>query len=242
MQRFSNFLPDNAVTPAVPMAVIVANFSGCAQRRASFGHPYDLRRANGEERLIFSFPARFEPNGSRRDRAASRQHRDSYYVSAIAMFVCNVVDHLAAKAIVAMCCRNLSAATYPSGVGNAVAVGAPRSWRDPAGGSPARVSRSGRSVASVAWRKATTVAKRTQQSLRGGLLSRERAVNAEAEAVDRAEGNISNAVMRGAATLPWSKTPSRMKGSHRNVGELAIDRMAFCHAARVGKAMSRSRR
>jgi len=127
-------------------------------------------------------------------------------------------------------------------IGNIAPGSAPRSWRDPAGGSPARVSRSGRSVASVAWRKATTVAKRTQQSLRGGLLSRERAVNAEAEAVDRAEGNISNAVMRGAATLPWSKTPSRMKGSHRNVGELAIDRMAFCHAARVGKAMSRSRR
>src|SRR5271166_4171144 len=41
-----------------------------------------------------------------------------------------------------------------------------RSWRDPAGGSPARVSRSGRSVARVAGRKATTVAKRTQR-LRG---------------------------------------------------------------------------
>ncbi|HEX4079165.1 MAG TPA: hypothetical protein VHX61_09875, partial [Rhizomicrobium sp.] len=51
--------------------------------------------------------------------------------------------------------------------GNAVAVSAPRSWRDPAGESPAQVSRSGRLVVSVAGRKATTVAKRTQQSLRG---------------------------------------------------------------------------
>jgi hypothetical protein len=66
-------------------------------------------------------------------------------------------------------------------------------------------------------------------------------MNAEAEAVDSAEGNMSSAVMRGAAALPWSKTSSRRKGSHRNVGELAIDRMDLRHAARVGKALSRSR-
>jgi hypothetical protein len=75
-------------------------------------------------------------------------------------------------------------------------------------------------VASVAGRKVTTVAKRTQQSLRGGLLSRERPIIAEAEAVGSAEGNMSDAVMRGIAALPWSKTPSRTYGSHRNVGEL----------------------
>jgi hypothetical protein len=39
--------------------------------------------------------------------------------------------------------------------------------------------------------------------------------------------------MRGAAALPWSETSSRTKGSHRNVGELAIDRMAFAIAARA---------
>ncbi len=39
-----------------------------------------------------------------------------------------------------------------------------RSWRVPAGASPARVGRSGRSVASVAWSSATAAAKRTQQS------------------------------------------------------------------------------
>ena len=38
------------------------------------------------------------------------------------------------------------------------------SWRDPAGGRPVRVSRSGRPVASVAWPSATAVAKRTQRS------------------------------------------------------------------------------
>jgi hypothetical protein len=77
--------------------------------------------------------------------------------------------------------------------------------------------------------------------VQGELLSRESTVIAEAETVDSVEGNMSSAVMRGAATLPWSKTSSCTKGSHRNVGELAIDRMEFCHAARVGKALSRSR-
>jgi hypothetical protein len=43
--------------------------------------------------------------------------------------------------------------------------------------------------------------------VRSGLLSRERYDIAEAEAVDVAEGNMSIAVMRGAAALPWSKTP-----------------------------------
>ena len=58
-----------------------------------------------------------------------------------------------------------SARTETPQSGNYVSVSAPgRSWRRPAGASPARVSRSGRSVASVAGRKATTAAKRTQQS------------------------------------------------------------------------------
>ena len=43
---------------------------------------------------------------------------------------------------------------------------------------------------------------------------------AGAEAVDTAEGNMSSTVMRGAAALPWSKTPSRTKGSRRNLGDL----------------------
>lgn len=42
-------------------------------------------------------------------------------------------------------------------------VCARRSWRDPAGGRPAQVRGSARLVASVASRKVTTVAKRTQQ-------------------------------------------------------------------------------
>ena len=47
----------------------------------------------------------------------------------------------------------------------------------------------------------TTVAKRTQQSLRGELLSREGTMIAEAE--DIAEGNMSRAVKQGAAALPF---------------------------------------
>src|ERR1700730_9926153 len=47
---------------------------------------------------------------------------------------------------------------YPSG------ASAPGSWRDPAGESPAQVRCSARLVVSVALWKATTTAKRTQQS------------------------------------------------------------------------------
>ncbi len=41
---------------------------------------------------------------------------------------------------------------------------APGSWRDPVGESPVQIGRCVRLVASVAWWKATTIAKRTQQS------------------------------------------------------------------------------
>src|SRR5215212_2529893 len=44
--------------------------------------------------------------------------------------------------------------------------------------------------------------------------------NAGAEAVQSAEGNMSGAVMRGAAALPGSETSSRTKGSRRNLGDL----------------------
>ena len=53
-----------------------------------------------------------------------------------------------------------------------------------------------------------------------GILSRERDNPAEAEAVDKAEGNMLRTVMRGATALPWSETPLRMKGTHRNLGDL----------------------
>ncbi len=46
-----------------------------------------------------------------------------------------------------------------------------------------------------------------------GILSRERDNPAEAEAVDKAEGNMLRTVMRGATALPWSETPLRMKGT-----------------------------
>ena len=44
-----------------------------------------------------------------------------------------------------------------------------------------------------------------------GILSRERDNTAEAEAVDKAEGNMLRTVMRGATALPWSETPLRMR-------------------------------
>ena len=53
-----------------------------------------------------------------------------------------------------------------------------------------------------------------------GILSRERDNPAEAEAVDKAEGNMLRTVMRGATALRWSETPLRMKGTRRNLGDL----------------------
>ena len=62
--------------------------------------------------------------------------------------------------------------------------------------------------------------------VQGELLSRERYNLAEAEAVNRAEGNMCGAVTQGPDALPWSKTSSRTKGLRRNLGELAFDRRA----------------
>src|SRR5258708_12219290 len=42
-----------------------------------------------------------------------------------------------------------------------------------------------------------------------------------------AEGNMCGAAMQGADTPSWSKTPSRTKGTDRNLGDLASDRIAF---------------
>ena len=55
--------------------------------------------------------------------------------------------------------------------------------------------------------------------VRGGLLSRESSNIAEAEAFSVAEGNMCSTDMRGADALPRSKTPSRTKGSRRNLGD-----------------------
>jgi hypothetical protein len=55
-----------------------------------------------------------------------------------------------------------------------------------------------------------------------GILSRERFDDAEAEAVEKVEGNMLRTVMRGATTLPWSETPLRMNGTRRNLGDLIL--------------------
>jgi hypothetical protein len=61
----------------------------------------------------------------------------------------------------------------------------------------------------------------------GGILSRESSEVTEAEAVPSAEGNMCGAAMRGADTPSWSKTPSRTKGTRRNLGDLVSDRGAL---------------
>ena len=75
----------------------------------------------------------------------------------------------------------------------------------------------------------------------GGLLSRESSNPAEAEAVSVAEGNMCGTVKRGAVAPPWSKTPSRTKGTRWNLGGLVPDRRQETAPVRIGKARSRSR-
>jgi hypothetical protein len=62
--------------------------------------------------------------------------------------------------------------------------------------------------------------------VRGGQLSREREQVAEAGTVRNVEGNMYGAVMRGADALPRSETPSRTKGTRRNLGDLTLGRAA----------------
>jgi len=69
----------------------------------------------------------------------------------------------------------------------------------------------------------------------GGLLSRERYYAAETEAVDIVEGNMCGPVMRGSIAQPWSKTPSRTKGTSRNLGDLAFGRAAIRRAGPHGE-------
>jgi hypothetical protein len=59
----------------------------------------------------------------------------------------------------------------------------------------------------------------------GGLLSRETDNITEAETFHPVEGNMCGTVMRGADARSWSKTPSRTKGTRRNLGGLVSDRM-----------------
>ena len=75
----------------------------------------------------------------------------------------------------------------------------------------------------------------------GGLLSRESSNPAEAEAVSVAEGNMCGTVKRGAVALPWSETPSRTKGTRRNLGDPLSDQWRQAGLVRIGKARSRSR-
>ena len=75
-----------------------------------------------------------------------------------------------------------------------------------------------------------------------GILSRERDNPAEAEAVDKAEGNMLRTVMRGATALPWSETPLRLNGACRNLGDLitpgSLSRMRATTGSRGDKAVA----
>ena len=75
----------------------------------------------------------------------------------------------------------------------------------------------------------------------GVRLSRESQKIAEAETVSNVEGKMCGPVMRGTDALPWSKSPSRTKGSRRNLGDLTSDRWPQAPKVRIGKARSRSR-
>ena len=60
--------------------------------------------------------------------------------------------------------------------------------------------------------------------VRGGPLSRETVNITEAETFHPVEGNMCGTAMRGADARSWSKTPSRTKGTRRNLGGLVSDR------------------
>ena len=75
-----------------------------------------------------------------------------------------------------------------------------------------------------------------------GILSRERDNPAEAEAVDKVEGNMLRTVMRGATALPWSETPLRMKGTRPEPGRPHLAQTAMAGPGRDGKPRRRSRR
>ena len=75
----------------------------------------------------------------------------------------------------------------------------------------------------------------------GVLLSHEIHNFAEAETVSNVEGNMCGTAMRGADALPRSKTPSRTKGSRRNLGDPTFGQRRQTALVRIGKARSRSR-
>jgi hypothetical protein len=71
----------------------------------------------------------------------------------------------------------------------------------------------------------TTATKRTQQ-LHGVSTEPRNGTLAEAEAVGKAERNMSGTDMRGTAAPPGSGTTSRAKGLRRKLGDPASDRSA----------------
>jgi hypothetical protein len=116
-----------------------------------------------------------------------------------------------------------------------------RSWRYPAGVSPAQVRGSARLVASVASASGDGAGEAYTAIAWGVLLSPEIGYVARAELVGCSEGNMCGVAMRDPVASPGSKTTSRAKGDRRNLGDLASGRSAQAGPVRPGKARSRSR-
>jgi len=58
--------------------------------------------------------------------------------------------------------------------------------------------------------------------------------------VEIVERNMSNAVMRGIAILPGSKSTSRAEGMHRKLGDPASGQRQCSALVRIGKVRSHS--
>ena len=71
-------------------------------------------------------------------------------------------------------------------------------------------------------------------------MSHEITDNAGAEAVNSVEGNMCRAAMRGTIALPGSETKSRMKGTRRNLGDLAWSVVATAIPGHDRKSRRRS--
>jgi hypothetical protein len=111
-------------------------------------------------------------------------------------------------------------------------VCARRSWRDPAGESPARVGSSVRPVASVAGSSATAAAKRTQRDDEDCIELRKRQSRGGRGAANRRRQHVRD---RSARAPPESETRSSRQGSCRNLGDLLSPAAATAVPGRIGK-------
>ena len=77
--------------------------------------------------------------------------------------------------------------------------------------------------------------------MRGVGVSHDSDKIAGAETFSSVEGNMCGVAKRGTVALPGSRATSRMKGTRRNLGDLARSAVTHTIADHAGKARSRSR-